>query len=203
MSSIIPYDSAEFKQSDIIMLDTCFLLNYFGFNQALFIERQCKDLIQNGANNGAMFVLSVKTIEELRNVIIRDTFKQNSTVQGSDQQAEKELKKSNLTLYKAIIGQAQSKIANYFEKINNEPAIFPEAVGVIDNQLLEVSYQLESKYSFPRPADSEQVALALQSEVPYIATNDEDFNNVNEAGLNILVDACQYRKYLNFQNTNT
>lgn len=193
MSSTLPFNSARFQNSDIIMLDTCFFLNFFGFDNSTYVRKQCEDLVKNATNSNAMFVISVKTLEELRNVIIRETFRSNN-VNPSDM---KGLRDTNYASFAAIMRQALNSYDNYIKKLENQPSFYPEPVGEINSDLIKKSEELHIKYNFPGPADSVQLALALQNEVSYFATTDSDFGYVTENSLDILLDGCAYRKYQN------
>jgi Predicted nucleic acid-binding protein, contains PIN domain len=140
-----------------------------------------------------MFVISVKTLEELRNVIIRETFRSNN-VNPSDM---KGLRDTNYASFAAIMRQALNSYDNYIKKLENQPSFYPEPVGEINSDLIKKSEELHIKYNFPGPADSVQLALALQNEVSYFATTDSDFGYVTENSLDILLDGCAYRKYQN------
>lgn len=196
MNSVIPFSDVNFQQSDIIMLDTCILLNYFGHGDNEPVIKQCKDLIQNGTDNGAMFVYSGRTLEEFANIILRDSFKKALAIPKISQAGIKALRRKNPHQYKAIIDIAQKEINNYRQQIGNQPSIFPEAIESSNSEVFGLAYQIESKYDFPAYGDTEQVAVTLQNDIPYLATNDQDYCSVNEPGLNILVDSYTYRTYL-------
>lgn len=195
MSGVMPFSDVDFQQSDIVMLDTCVLLNFFGYGHN-FVNQECQDLIKNGTDSGAMFVYSVKALEEISEVITRNALKEALGLEQIKQSDIKNFKDTNLSKYTNTEVRAQAQIAEYLQKIRHESAIFPEALSLSDDDF-NTAMQLQGKYYFPGHADAEQLAIAIQNQIPYLATNDKDFNSVNEPGINILLDRCAYQSYLN------
>jgi len=98
--------------------------------------------------------------------------------------------------YSYIYGQAMNLVKDYKRNIFSNSAVFPEVIGEINNEIITASMQLMEKYEIHGTADAQQVAIAIKEKIPYFASRDEDFLNINETGLTILVDENTFNKQI-------
>lgn len=200
MNNICSFDDVKFENNSLVVLDTSFALCFlgcddyeYGSNKTVHLARrkECERLINKLSEASGMFAISIKTEEEIRNVITRNTFKKR----GLDKENKiKEYKERHCEQYKSIMGQCNNDISDYLKKLRNSPIYLEDPIGNIDKDTMKLAADLQYKYDIHGFNDAIQIAIALKEEATHFATLDRDFNNVNEEGMQILVDSITYNK---------
>lgn len=190
MSSPICFSDARFNESNIIIPDTNFWLCQAGFNTDPKKQKECDTLVYNVTAQGALFALNVKSVEEIKHVVPMARFEINGC---PDAISQKRLKSSDPIVYHSIYDNGLDEAEKYIKGILGNSSVYEEAVGTIDCELIRHAGILMRKYGL-RTADSLILAIALKEGATHLATLDQDFNNVNETGLQIIVDSGTFRK---------
>lgn len=176
-------------------MDTSVILNYLGYNNDVPVKNECNVMLNNATSQGAMLAVSTISKLELEQVLIRGTFYRYEYFSEIDQ---KNLKLKNPKEYKKILDEAEDSLSNYTRKLFQNPNIFNEPIGIINDDILKKAQKIRSKYSISGVNDSLQIAIGLHEQVSHFATTDKDFYTVNDPILKILlnqenIDTC--RKY--------
>lgn len=200
MNNIISFNECKFTSEDIVLLDTSVLLCFLGFDtysmkndgqKRYTVYKECVNLIKNITQTDACFTLSVQSIAEFNDVILRDMFKTFGVSTESDR---KKLRETNFNKYSNTIGQAQNEVKSYLNNLSKQPAFYNEFIGCIDQRLINRAFEIQASYNLHGTGDAMQLAIAEQQEVTHFATLDCDFKSVNN-NLTILVDDYTYNKY--------
>ena len=178
---------AIFGNSEIVLMDTNFILSFLGYDSDRAVAKQCETLVYNTVANGCALVYAFRSIEEIKHVVIRGHFESN----GYDY--DKEFLKKDPARYSRLTREGLEMAQKYLRDIRNCPGVFNEPVGIINSSLCQKADEMMVKYSL-KTADSLILASALVEEVDYLATRDTDMAKVDEPNLTVLLDDRSYRQ---------
>lgn len=177
---------AKITNSDIVQVDTNFLLLFMGYGADEERRKQCESLMCNVTSNGGMVVIATKTVEELTHVVVRGLFNEKG-INYDKKSREKEFDQfTNLTL--TGVQKAQRYLTDFY----NHPGVFNQPIGSVDLQTLNKSQEYMMKYGM-QTSDAIILATAITEQVNYLATCDKDYAKVDEPGLTVLIDEKTYK----------
>ena len=197
MPEPIPFYKADINGSDLIVLDTCFVMDVLGLNNNAKRVEECEDFLTQIIINGGTAGITFLVREELYSVKLRNML--SNKLGHYNQETLKSYIKDNPKEYTEIMGQALRETDESISSVLKRPHFLDSYIELEKNgsELSQKAFELQNKYLFPGINDPKQLAIAMEWDAKYFATTDKDFTNVTDQSIGIVTDSKNYDKYYN------
>lgn len=156
------------QDCELILMDTCSIIKLVSG------EQNAVDFAKFALNNDIMLCYSVKSLEEL-NII------------SQSKNFPKGVKKININ-NEVAINQSLVDADNAISILTKLPNVYPEPIGMIDSKAIEEIKNNSIKHKL-RWGDATIYTQAKQNEIKYIWTYDQDWVNVDDDDMCILIES--------------
>jgi predicted nucleic acid-binding protein len=175
----------------LVLVDTNVIIRLLGYDDNRKVNtEELKNFITTLAVNENILVYSIKTVEEVSQVI-------------SGQRLKKI--KNNFpakTQYKDIISntpdfynQIDNEVSKLWDYINKMPHFYETPIGIIDNNVLTQAKINSTKHNLGI-ADSIIYTQMKLENIQHIVTCDKDFITINDPDISLYLDSDNYLKHI-------
>ena len=201
MPEPLPFWRANFNSSDLVIMDTSFVMDLLELNESKSRAQECADTLHSIGINKALAAFIFLVPLEMYNAIFQNKAKEAIKSEYNsieyNQKALKRFSKDNPEEYRKIVEESYRIAQEAMATLKLYPQVYDQALGMPGQALVDASMTLQSKYLFPGTNDPTHLAIAVSENATYFATTDRDYLVVNEPNLHILVDDKLYKKYYN------
>ena len=158
------FEEVKFNEKEYIYTDTSALLQFLGYDNDASKRRNVASLFAKAYNSNAPLVISEIVLDEILNVIIKETAPDT---------------------YCRVLGQALNDYKSYKRKVLTNDAFLSDILMATE-ETRELRDQIMQTYNIFGSNDAMHLAIAREYGIEYFLTTDSDFRNISIPDLQVI-----------------